>query len=176
MTIKMLSVFDPQNIGKIPHYIPLSDYPYFRTQVPDRIIEQSTRHYVDEADSIARKQGQNQHKSKMKKAIKYINCHLTNNLSLDDVANHLDLSPSYFSKLFKKQQGIGFNLFVNQQRMKQAKLLLDMPELSIATVAKNLGFSQTSYFCRLFRQIYNITPQTYRNQKFAPYAKDPYSQ
>jgi AraC-like DNA-binding protein len=160
MTVKMLSVFDPCNIGKIPHFIPQADYPYFYVRLPaDKRVQPP-----GEAASQPKRAANNQHKSKMKKAVKYINGRLTHPLSLEEVARHIELSPCYFSKLFKKHQGIGFNLYVNQQRMKQAKLLLDMPELSIATVARNLGFSQTSYFCRLFRQIYQITPQTYRYQ------------
>lgn len=164
MTTKTLPLFAGNAVGQIPYDIAPSHYQtFYRTDIPVAFYEKPALN-IAEVDLPVKRETSNQHKSKMKKAIKYINCHLTNNLSLDDVADHVNLSPCYFSKLFKKQQGIGFNLYVNQQRMKQAKLLLDMPELSIATVAKNLGFSQTSYFCRLFRQIYQITPQTYRNQ------------
>lgn len=49
------------------------------------------------------------HDGKMKKALRYIDAHLSDELRLEDVAAHVYLSPYYFSKLFKKYQGIGFN-------------------------------------------------------------------
>ena len=104
------------------------------------------------------------HDGKMKKALRYIDAHLSDELRLEDVAAHVYLSPYYFSKLFKKYQGIGFNAWVNQQRMASAKELLCHSDWSIASIARNLGFSQTSYFCKVFRQTYQVTPQAFRQQ------------
>ena len=100
----------------------------------------------------------------MKKALRYIDAHLSDELRLEDVASHVFLSPYYFSKLFKKYQGIGFNAWVNQQRMASAKELLCHSDWSIASIARNLGFSQTSYFCKVFRQTHQVTPQAFRQQ------------
>lgn len=103
------------------------------------------------------------HDSKMKKALRYIDMHLSEELRLEEVAAKVYLSPYYFSKLFKKYQGIGFNAWVNQQRMVNAREMLQHSDWSIASIAKNLGFSQTSYFCKVFRQAYNVTPQVFRS-------------
>jgi len=100
--------------------------------------------------------------AKIKKALRYIDTHFSEDLRLEDVAAHVYLSPYYFSKLFKKQLGIGFNAYVTQQRMMNAKQMLEHSDWSIASIAKNLGFSQTSYFCKVFRQTFQITPQMYR--------------
>lgn len=100
--------------------------------------------------------------AKIKKALRYIDSHFSEDLRLEDVAAHVYLSPYYFSKLFKKQLGIGFNAYVTQQRMNNAKQMLEHSDWSIASIAKNLGFSQTSYFCKVFRQTFQITPQMYR--------------
>ncbi|MDJ7668997.1 AraC family transcriptional regulator [Salmonella enterica] len=108
--------------------------------------------------------GPTPHDSKMKKALRYIDAHLSDDLRLEDVASHVYLSPYYFSKLFKKYQGIGFNAWVNRQRMVSARELLCHSDWSIASIARNLGFSQTSYFCKVFRQTYQVTPQAYRQQ------------
>ncbi|HEY0208174.1 transcriptional regulator PocR [Acerihabitans sp.] len=106
-----------------------------------------------------------QHDSKMKKVLRYIDSHYSEDLRLEDVAAMVYLSPYYFSKLFKKYQGIGFNAYVNQQRMDSARQMLEQSDWSIAVIARNLGFSQTSYFCKVFRQAYRITPQAYREQR-----------
>ncbi|MFV4847361.1 transcriptional regulator PocR [Edwardsiella tarda] len=108
--------------------------------------------------------GVHAHDRKIKKALRYIDAHLADDLHLEDVASHVYLSPYYFSKLFKKYQGIGFNAWVNQQRMANARELLCHSDWSIASIARNLGFSQTSYFCKVFRQTYQLTPQAYRQQ------------
>ena len=92
------------------------------------------------------------HDSKMKKALRYIDAHLSDELRLEDVAAHVYLSPYYF------------NAWVNHQRMVSAKELLCHSDWSIASIARNLGFSQTSYFCKVFRQAYQVTPQAYRQQ------------
>lgn len=102
--------------------------------------------------------------NRIKKALRYIDSHLSEELKLEDVADKVYLSPYYFSKLFKKHQGIGFNAWVNQQRMVNAKEMLQYSDWSIATIAKNLGFAQSSYFCKVFRQSYNVTPQVFRAQ------------
>ena len=103
------------------------------------------------------------HDSKMQKALRYIDTHLSEELRLEEVAGKVYLSPYYFSKLFKKYQGIGFNAWVNQQRMANAREMLQHSDWSIASIDKNLGFSQTSYFCKVFRQTYNVTPQVFRS-------------
>ena len=117
-----------------------------------------------QSESVRPTRSPTPHDSKMKKALRYIDAHLSDELRLEEVASHVYLSPYYFSKLFKKYQGIGFNAWVNQQRMASAKELLCHSDWSIASIARNLGFSQTSYFCKVFRQTYQVTPQAFRQQ------------
>ncbi|EJI9011385.1 regulatory protein PocR [Escherichia albertii] len=124
------------------------------------VIKENKSH----SDSVRQTRTPNPHDIKMKKALRYIDAHLSDDLRLEDVASHVYLSPYYFSKLFKKYHGIGFNAWVNQQRMASARELLCHSDWSIASIARNLGFSQTSYFCKVFRQTYQVTPQVYRQQ------------
>lgn len=124
------------------------------------------------SDASHAPRNQGPHDSKMKKALRYIDAHLSDELRLEDVAAHVYLSPYYFSKLFKKYQGIGFNAWVNRQRMASAREMLCHSDWSIASIARNLGFSQTSYFCKVFRQTYQVTPQAFRLQNNANYDGD----
>ena len=66
------------------------------------------------SDSVRQTRAPNPHDNKMKKALRYIDAHLSDDLRLEDVASHVYLSPYYFSKLFKKYHRIGFNAWVNQ--------------------------------------------------------------
>lgn len=74
------------------------------------------------------------------KAIAYIENNLTTNLTLEDVANHVYLSQFYFSRLFKKEMGISFITYLNQQRIEQAKTLLAQSNLSIKSISQNIGY------------------------------------
>lgn len=99
------------------------------------------------------------------KAIAYIENNLTTNLTLEDVANHVYLSQFYFSRLFKKEMGISFITYLNQQRIEQAKTLLAQSNLSIKSISQNIGYSQTSYFCKIFKELVGMTPVNYRKVK-----------
>lgn len=101
----------------------------------------------------------------IRKAIAYIENNLTTNLTLEDVANHVYLSQFYFSRLFKKEMGISFITYLNQQRIEQAKTLLTQSTLSIKSISQNIGYSQTSYFCKIFKELVGMTPVNYRKIK-----------
>ena len=101
----------------------------------------------------------------IRKAISYIDTNLTTNLTLEDVANHVYLSQFYFSRLFKKEIGVSFITYLNQQRIEQAKVLLTQSNLSIKSISQNIGYSQTSYFCKIFKELVGMTPVNYRKIK-----------
>lgn len=96
------------------------------------------------------------------KAIEFINKNLSRNITLEEVANHVYLSHYYFSRLFKKELGISFVSFLNKQRIEQAKILLAQTNLSIQKVAYRVGYTQPSYFCKLFKKETGQTPASFR--------------
>lgn len=77
---------------------------------------------------------------KMKKVLCYIDVYFFDELCLEDVVVYVYFSLYYFSKLFKKYQGIGFNVWVNQQWMVSVKELLCYSDWSIVSIVWNLGF------------------------------------
>lgn len=107
----------------------------------------------------------NSKNDEIRKAISYIDTNLTTNLTLEDVANHVYLSQFYFSRLFKKEIGVSFITYLNQQRIEQAKVLLTQSNLSIKSISQNIGYSQTSYFCKIFKELVGMTPVNYRKIK-----------
>ncbi|MGH1886529.1 helix-turn-helix transcriptional regulator [Enterococcus avium] len=54
---------------------------------------------------------------------------------------------------------------MNQQRIEQAKVLLTQSNLSIKSISQNIGYSQTSYFCKIFKELVGMTPVNYRKIK-----------
>lgn len=103
-------------------------------------------------------------KEEIQNAIHFIQNNVTKPISLGNVADHVYLSENYLSRLFKEEVGITFVTYLNQQRIDRAKLLLQKSDLSIETIAHNVGFSYTSYFCKIFKLFTETTPENYRKQ------------
>ena len=108
----------------------------------------------------ARRQEQGAHF--VREAQAYISDHYREDLSLQDVAEHVHLNPSYFSSLFKKKQGMGFSEYLVHYRLEAAKRLLADPSMSIAAVGAAVGYSDAAYFSKLFTKTVGIRPKDFR--------------
>lgn len=102
-------------------------------------------------------------KQKLRQAIAYIDAHLSEDLSLNDIANELGMSQYYFCHLFKRSTGISPHQFLIRQRVERAKHLLKQPERTILSVALECGFAHQSHFARYFRQHTGVNPNQFRN-------------
>ena len=98
----------------------------------------------------------------IKKALKYIDKNLNRNITLEEISSHVYLSTHYFSRLFKKEMSMTFVEYVSHKKMEMAKDMLTNTSLPIGTIAANLGFSQSSYFCKVFQKKWKISPRDYR--------------
>jgi two-component system response regulator YesN len=96
-------------------------------------------------------------------AIHYVTLHLNRRITLDEVAEHLFMNPSYFSRLFRKETGVTFIEYVNRMKVERAKELLDQTSLPVAKIGEALGYDNHSYFIKMFRSQAGVTPQEYRN-------------
>ncbi|MCQ1059664.1 PocR ligand-binding domain-containing protein [Photobacterium sp. DNB23_23_1] len=114
-------------------------------------------------ESLSNERNCIQSKYKIEKAIEFINKNITSELTLDSVAYHVDLSPFYFSRLFKKHINIGFNAYLNQQRINDAKLILTNNNASVSDVAKQVGYNNASYFIKQFKKQCDMTPLEFRH-------------
>lgn len=101
-------------------------------------------------------------KQRLNQAIEYIQVHLSENLSLSDIANELGMSQYYFCHLFKRSVGVSPHQFLIQQRVERAKLLLRQPDRTITSIAMECGFANQSHFARCFRRHTGINPNQFR--------------
>lgn len=101
---------------------------------------------------------------KMKQIIKYIENNYMEKLTIETMANELDLSQSHFMKFFKNTMGTTFIDYLNDYRLTMASRLLISSESSILYIASEVGFDNLSYFNRLFKQRFTITPREYRRR------------
>ena len=102
------------------------------------------------------------HVSVIKNASKYVHMHLSEPIRLNDVANFVNLSPNYFSSLFKREMNLSFADYVNQTRIKESQYLLETTEYSILDIAISVGYNNQNYFTTIFRKFTGITPKQYR--------------
>jgi AraC-like DNA-binding protein/ligand-binding sensor protein len=93
---------------------------------------------------------------------KYIQSNYKKNLTLDEIAEHVYLSTSYASRVFKKVQGVSIVEYISQVRIEKAKQLLANPHYQIEEIAENVGYADAGYFTKVFRKYEGVTPSKYR--------------
>ncbi len=100
--------------------------------------------------------------SSVERAKAYINENYKNDISLDDVSREVDISPYYFSKLFKEETGENFIEYVTNIRIEQAKQLLNSSRLSMKEICAQVGYADPNYFSRIFKKTVGVTPTEYK--------------
>ncbi len=97
------------------------------------------------------------------KAKDYIDSHYSQDLSLEDISRQTDISPYYFSKLFKNKTGVTFIDYLTNLRIDKAKELLKDPSRSMKEICSEVGYSDPNYFSRIFKKITGKTPTEYKD-------------
>ena len=100
------------------------------------------------------------------KAIKYIeeNYH-DSELSVDALCQHLNVSATYFSTLFKKETGTNFINYLTNVRMEKALQMLNTTEEKTYNIAEKVGYTEPNYFSYVFKKHYGISPSNYRKNR-----------
>ncbi|WP_110932321.1 response regulator transcription factor [Paenibacillus bouchesdurhonensis] len=102
----------------------------------------------------------------------YIQSNLSTDIGVDDIANHLNISSSYFSHLFKNHYGETFVEYLRKQRMELAKTMLRLTSRSVTEVGALVGYSDRRYFSKVFQRYTGVTPTEYREQEDPPGSSD----
>lgn len=113
------------------------------------------------ADSMARNQGGNYEQDLIFRVLKYIETHYKSG-TLTDICAEIKLPPYYISRLLKKYTGQTFKDLLQQQKLQQAVYLLSQTTLSADDIIDAVGYNNSSYFYRIFREKYGCSPKEYR--------------
>jgi AraC family transcriptional regulator, arabinose operon regulatory protein len=98
-------------------------------------------------------------------AILFMQEHIHENITLDELSKHYQYSPSRFSNLFKQKTGYAPIDYFSQMKMQRASQQLDFTDGSIKSIALSLGYDDPYYFSRKFRKIIGMSPSNYRDKK-----------
>ncbi len=101
--------------------------------------------------------------TRLQSAINYIHAHLDRDLSLVQIAGSSNISPTYFASLFKRATGVSLHQYVIKQRVERAKLLLTTTDLSLNTIAFQVGFSSQSHLTQHCKRLTGMTPKQLSN-------------
>jgi AraC family transcriptional regulator len=94
----------------------------------------------------------------------YIVEHLSEDLSLDELARVVDMSPNYLISLFRQSTGVTPHKYVVQQRLERARTLMSQSGLTLLEVAQRCGFQDQSQFTTTFRRYFGVTPGQYKRR------------
>ncbi len=112
------------------------------------------------AERLDRARGSNY----LERARDYVRKHYREKIYLEDIAGTLGISPSYLSRLFRKESGQRLQDFINEERVYRASNLLMYSDFSLPEIADYVGFPNQSYFGKIFRQFKNMTPKNFRDR------------
>ena len=102
----------------------------------------------------------------MEMCIAIIKERYTEDLSVNNLALELSINRSYLSQLFKKQVGTSLKEYINDFRISMCQELLYSTSLSIEEIARKVGFNSLSYFSKVFKKKYGISPSHYRKKRY----------
>lgn len=126
-------------------------------------LKEETRQIFASALAFRDSQTQNQHKTMIHQAKKYIEAHYPDpNLSLNDVANEVNFSPSHFSVVFSREMGLTFKDYLINIRMEKAKELLRTTPLKSFEISSQIGYNDPHYFSYVFKKHTNLSPKQFR--------------
>ena len=100
----------------------------------------------------------------MKSVVDYIERNLKRGISLEDVANHVNISTYYLSKIFKKEMGVNFITYVTDRKMDLAKEMLVNTDIPVLNIALDLAYNEANYFSKAFKKKTGLTPSEYREK------------
>ncbi len=94
--------------------------------------------------------------------LKYIDTHLSEGFSLQQVAKEINMNANYLGQVFKRETGKTYTAYVTELRIERAKEMLRTDESSISDIAASLGFNDYFYFLKTFKRITGMTPKQFR--------------
>ncbi len=98
----------------------------------------------------------------VEKAKRYIENRLSEELSMEEIAAHVHLSPDYLNRIFKQKEGVVLSRYVMQKKIEKAKWLMHHTQMTLGDIAAMVGYYNYSSFNRIFQREAGMPPQEYK--------------
>ena len=131
---------------------------------PAHMLHHRNRAIEELAGRVAEKLNKPRGSGYVERCRDYVRKHYREKIYLEDVAEALGLSPTYLSRLFKKETGGCLQDFINEERVFRAANLLLYSDLSLTEIAEYVHFPNQSYFGKIFKQFKGMTPKAFRDR------------
>ncbi|GJM73863.1 DNA-binding response regulator [Paenibacillus macerans] len=137
--------------------------------VEQALLVEDDRHRIETLEKLAdprlleTKESAARYNPLVRDALRYLDEHLHEPVTLRQVADMLHLNPSYFSVLFKEQTEMTFSEYLSRLRMLRAKELLLRTSLPVGEIAERVGYQTDKYFIKVFKSFEGMSPSKYRN-------------
>ncbi|MEK3722716.1 response regulator [Paenibacillus sp. FSL H8-0034] len=132
-----------------------------------RQLQQWAEHILERLERLTEAYSQDGRSQLVKQVNQYIETHLSNDVSLQIIADHVRFNPAYLSKIYKQETGEGISEFTHRLRMDKALHLLKQPLFKIYEITELLGYQNPQYFSKLFKREYGCTPQEFRDKHYS---------
>lgn len=96
----------------------------------------------------------------------YIYSNINRRITVEELARHADLSPSYLSRLFKKELNVSISDYICEMKVEKAQHLLRYSDYTLIEIANYLAFSSQSHFIQTFKKLVGVTPKKYRDHYY----------
>ena len=127
------------------------------------ILHHRNRAIEELAGRVAEKLQKPRTSGYVEKSKDYVRKHYREKIYLEDIAETIGVSPTYLSRLFKKETGTCLQDFINAERVFRAANLLLYSDLPLPEIAHYVGFPNQSYMGKIFKKLKNMTPRAYRD-------------
>jgi len=119
---------------------------------------------LEEYSKTMKENNRKRYSKKINDAKNFIDHNLSMDFTLQDIADFVKMNPSYLSRLFKKEVGVNISDYILNEKIIEAKIMLDYSNYSLLEISDILNFSSKSYFIKCFKKVEGITPGEYKNK------------
>ncbi|MFD0670700.1 response regulator [Cohnella sp. GCM10027633] len=127
-------------------------------------LREWTFRILEMLSGIVDRERQHSHASIVKQVNEYVENNLSDDVSIQTVAQKVFLHPSYLSRIYKSESGESYSDYVLRIRMEKAVVLLKNKGIKVYDISAGLGYNQTQHFIKMFKKFFGLTPQEYRER------------
>lgn len=134
-------------------------------ELPQETVDESpTEQWHDKERMLRMRRALHSDDVSLRQILDYIENHLQEQLTREEIAHFVHFHPSYLSRFFRKKTGWSLSEYIVRQRIEHAKEMLAQSDLRIGHIMNRLGYDNLSHFTRTFKKMTGFTPLQYRKK------------